>query len=378
MSTQPLSGGFGRFSVALLAVLALTMLARGIARAQSEPLYPRGSDYHLEFHALADPTCPTEKDFREEVRQICGHDVLDPQGRHVLRVVVRKGTFYQTTVELFLPDGSRHSDGAIERHAMTCKQAMREAAVALVGFIPFRPRASTSAPAPSACDEECRKQVEEALERGRAEGRAEGRREGRAERDSEIREELDDAIVRRLRALGLPTDGPPRHARRMPTPLPFAVSASGLISIGFALDVAPGFALGAEWRPIEHFSLGVEARAVLPAVGAYYGSNEPRFREEVSIYSALVSPCARISYFVGCGALDVGGVYAPGGPTRQEPWAFRLAAGPRIGADFPFAERFSVRVLGDLLFPCSRFASTPRIRRESTLARWSPGFLAPA
>ncbi|MEZ4298903.1 MAG: hypothetical protein R3B70_28395 [Polyangiaceae bacterium] len=260
-------------------------------------------------------------------------------------------------MELFLPDGSRKPGTPIVEPGLTCAHAMSETALHVAGFIPLQPDARAAAgdsePAPSACDEECRKRVEEAeqaaFERGRAEGHAEGRREGRAERESEIREEMDDAILRRLRALGLPTDGPPRHPPRMPTPLPFAVSASGLISIGFALDVAPGFALGAEWRPIENFSLGVEARAVLPAVGVYYGS-PPTAPQEVSIHSGLVSPCARISYFVGCGALDVGGVYAPR-PSRPEPWAFRLAAGPRIGADFPFAERFSVRVLGDLLFP---------------------------
>ncbi|MEZ4300394.1 MAG: hypothetical protein R3B70_35945 [Polyangiaceae bacterium] len=283
--------------------------------------------------------------------------MLNPEGRHLFRVVMRKGTFYQATIELFLPDGSRRLGTPMVEVGSTCAHAMREAAVAVVGAMLFEPPAgagsgdSDSKPAPSSCEEECRSQVEKAEREAYERGREEGRREGRRERESALRREIDAAVARHWEALGLPSGPPLGHPARMPTPLPFAVSASGLISIGFALDVAPGFALGAEWRPIEQFSLGLEARAVLPAVGAYYGANEPKFPQEVSIYSALVSPCARISYFVGCGALDVGGVYAPG-YLRTE-WALRLAAGPRIGADFPFAERFSVRVMGDLLFPLS-------------------------
>ncbi|MEZ4298444.1 MAG: hypothetical protein R3B70_26065 [Polyangiaceae bacterium] len=346
--------------MAVWAACILTVLWSGIALAQPQPPNRRQTDYRLEFHALEDPTCPPEKTFRDAVLAICGHDdALNPQGRHTLRVVVRKRQYYESTIERFLPDGSLDSSATMTHRATTCAQVMREAATSVAIAIPLERKAADAAgdsePSPSACDEECHKRVEEAeraaFERGHAEGQAKGRREGRAEgraeRESEIREEIRQVVIEQWRALGLPSDGSPRHARRMPTPLPFAVSASGLISIGFALDVAPGFALGAEWRPIENFSLGVEARAVLPAVGVYYGGVVP---QEVSIYSALVSPCARISYFVGCGALDMGGVYAPR-PSRPEPWAFRLAAGPRIGADFPFAERFSVRVLGDLLFP---------------------------
>jgi hypothetical protein len=123
------------------------------------------------------------------------------------------------------------------------------------------------------------------------------------------------------------------------------------MSIGYGLDVGVGVAIGAEWRPIESFSAGLELRGIAPSKVEQWGSAEPRLQLKATMLTGLLSPCARWKVLMGCAALEAGTVYFDTNPTT---WWPRVALGPRVGADVPVGERFSVRVVGDLLFPLLR------------------------
>jgi len=346
--------------VAVAFAVAATMTA--IVPAQAQARFRRQRDYRLDFHPLDDASCPAEKAVRADAAKLSEQpgDPFDPNGRHVIRVTVGKVKLYEATMELIEPDGTRRPGTPVTYSVTTCAQATREATVAAVGFIPLDLTAASGAapagPAPT-CDEECiRKRVEVARDEGREDGRRDaerdaferGRRAGRKEGKDEITEEIDAAIVRRLRLAGLPIGPRPVDPPRMP--LPFAVSVGGVISLGYTLDVAPGVVIGAEWRPVEMFSLGVEARAVFPAKIAEFGS----IPTPASLFTGLVVPCLRWEILVGCAAADIGVVWFDEGDPVPDKFGFRFAVGPRAGIDVPFAERFSVRLLGDLLFPIAR------------------------
>jgi len=345
--------------------MAVVATSTAIVPANAQSRFRRQRDYRLDFHPLDDATCPSEKAVREDAAKLSepAQDPFDPNGRHVLRVTVGKGKLYEATMELVEPDGTRRAGTPLTYRATTCAQATREATVAAVGFIPLElssgeSQASQNGPA-APCDEEAvRAQVQAARAEGRDEGRRDAEREayehgrlaGRKEGKDEMTDEIDAAIVRRMKLAGLPIGPPPVNPPRMP--LPFAVSAAGVISIGYTLDVAPGIAIGAEWRPVEMFSLGVEARAIFQANIVEFG--ETPFYVPASLFTGLVAPCLRWEIFMGCAAVDIGVVWVDQGHPQPDFGEFRFAAGPRAGIDVPFAERFSVRVLGDLLFPIVR------------------------
>jgi len=367
MSTRASPGGpnhiaaISRGVVAVAFAAAATMTATVPAQAQAQARFRRQRDYRLDFHALADATCPPEKAVRADAAKLSEQqeDPFDPNGRHVIRVTLGKGTLYEATMELIEPDGTRRPGTPVIYRATTCAQAAREATVAAVGFIPLDFSAAGGAVPASPCDEEgIRKRVEAARDEGREDGRRDaereayerGRLEGRKEGKDEITDELDAAIVRRMRLAGLPIG--PRTVDPPGMPLPFAVSLGGVISIGYTLDVAPGVVIGAEWRPAEMFSLGVEARAIFPAKLAEFGQTP--IPVPASLFTGLLAPCVRWKIFMGCAAVDIGVLWVDQGHPEEDMFGLRFAAGPRAGIDVPFAERFSVRVLGDLLFPIVR------------------------
>lgn len=339
-------GGTGRLPAIVVCALSAIVAGGGEAGAQVR-LRPR-RDYRLEFHGLEDASCPSEVALRADVAQLCGvqGDAFDPNGRHVIRVVVRKGKLYESSVALHLPDGTADADKHKSYAMSTCAQAMREAAVAAAAMIPLEAVGGPGAPV---CDEECiQKRVAEAREEGRREGYEKGRLDGREEREGEIREDIREEVARQLGGMGLPPRPPPKDAPLMT--FPFAAHVDATVSIGYALDVGVGVVIGAEWRPIEYFSAGLDLRGIAPAKVHEFGTFG-QLQTKATMLSALVVPCGRWKILMGCAVLDVGATYFD---TEPVAWWPRIALGPRVGVDVPFAERFSVRVTGDLLFPLLR------------------------
>ena len=134
----------------------------------------------------------------------------------------------------------------------------------------------------------------------------------------------------------------------------FGFSAGALMTMGFTADVGPGAYLGAEIRPFEAFSFELQLRGVFPArvVAAdpidptkpYETPKEPDF----SGVTMLLVPCFRYSYFMGCGVAQFGfNVWQTPADIVLGP---SIGAGPRIGVEIPFLERFAVRVWGDVIF----------------------------
>lgn len=328
--------------IAARVIVAIVAIVAGAGEGRAQVRLRPQRDYRLELHGLDDASCPSEAAFRADVSRVCGiqEDAFDPNGRHVIRVVVRKGRLYKASVALFLPDGTADASKQKAYEATTCGQVMREAAVAASAIIPLE---SVNAAAAPACDEECiGKRVEEA----RREGYEKGRLDGRKEREGEIGEQIREEVARQLRAFVLPPRPPPDNPPLMT--FPYAVSVGAVLSIGYGLDVAPGVVIGAEWRPIEYLSVGVDLRGILPSKVSEVGTIDPKPNLNATMLSALVAPCARWKILMGCAVLDAGGIYFNTEPVQ---WWPRFAVGPRVGVDVPFAERFSVRVMGDLLFP---------------------------
>lgn len=340
MRTRTWSGGARRAGVIAACGVVAIVAGAGDGRAQVR-LRPQ-RDYRLELHGLDDATCPSEAAFRADVSRVCGiqEDAFDPNGRHVIRVVVRKGRLYQASVALFLPDGTADASKQKAYEATTCGQVMREAAVAASAIIPLE---SVSVAAAPACDEE---HIRERVEEARREGYEKGRLDGRKEREDEISEQIREEVARHLRAFVLPPRPPPDNPPLMT--FPYAVSVGAVLSIGYGLDVAPGVVIGAEWRPIEYLSVGVDLRGILPSKVEEFGTLEPKIPLKATMLSAQLAPCARWKILMGCAVLDAGAGYFD---TEPVTWWPRVALGPRVGVDVPFAERFSVRVMGDLLFP---------------------------
>ena len=117
-------------------------------------------------------------------------------------------------------------------------------------------------------------------------------------------------------------------------------------------DVAPGFALRAEGVG-KIFSVGLELRFVLP--GRTFARERvdptmPSFERDfdLSQYTALIVPCARWKYLVGCGVLQ-GGLFLIETGVESD-FDAAVGVGPRLGFEVPFAERFAVFGFGEALF----------------------------
>jgi len=126
------------------------------------------------------------------------------------------------------------------------------------------------------------------------------------------------------------------------------------MTMGFTADVGPGAYLGAEIRPFEAFSFELQLRGIFPArvvaadpidpMEPYGTPKEPDF----SSVTMLLMPCFRYSYFMGCGVAQFGfNVWQTPADIVLGP---SIGAGPRIGVEIPFLERFAVRVWGDVIF----------------------------
>ena len=118
-------------------------------------------------------------------------------------------------------------------------------------------------------------------------------------------------------------------------------------------NVGPAVGVGGEVRG-KVFGISAEFRFVMPsrayAVEPIPGATSSFPVEfDVSQLSALVVPCARYEYFVGCGVVQFGFLV-----TQTSDYQDIFASysfGPRVGFEVPFAEkRFAVFGFGEVLF----------------------------
>lgn len=139
--------------------------------------------------------------------------------------------------------------------------------------------------------------------------------------------------------------------------------AGALLSAGFTADPGPGAWLSGELRFGDSFSAGAEARVLFPS-RAVPSAGDPF---DVTAATLALVPCYRWKVLLGCAVADIGflalgGVTSPAG----EPVLATLGVGPRLAVHIPFAERFGVRIFGDL-----RIAPIPtRARFIDTGGRW--------
>jgi hypothetical protein len=148
-------------------------------------------------------------------------------------------------------------------------------------------------------------------------------------------------------APGIPSpplgSSPPPPPPPAPEPFrPVELSAGGLISAGFAPDIAIGATLGGgyRWRV---FSLAAELRFTAPASGSVAALPGARV-STVSIGGAVV-PCARIAPVFGCVVLSLADVFgsSTGVDVRRNASGAYVGAGLRAGVDAPMSPRFALR-----------------------------------
>lgn len=138
--------------------------------------------------------------------------------------------------------------------------------------------------------------------------------------------------------------------------------AGGLLSLGFTPDVGPGFFVGGEahWRrqgQVEDwgFQVGAEARFVMPTYGGTSRNGELDI--SITLMELAVAPCVRYKWALGCAVVSPGMTLA-GGTLTETPETkdegpqplFMLGIGPRLGVDIPVAERFGIRLFGEVRF----------------------------
>lgn len=117
-------------------------------------------------------------------------------------------------------------------------------------------------------------------------------------------------------------------------------------------DVGPAMGLGVGAGG-EVVSVNAELRFVFPsrtyAVEPIPGATSSFPQEfDLSQFSALLVPCARYKYLVGCGVAQLGGLFMQN--ARALLAGFTFGFGPRLGFEVPFAERFAVFGFGEVIF----------------------------
>jgi hypothetical protein len=142
--------------------------------------------------------------------------------------------------------------------------------------------------------------------------------------------------------------------------LSISLSTIVLLTAGFSDNVGPGFGLGLEFsgKPPTWvgmgLSIGFEFRGVPPARVTAHEPIDPTKTStpvelEMGQVSGLVVPCFRFAkYLAACGVAQWGGRYEKG--PLQQAWDVTQAYGPRFAVEIPFAERFAVVGLGEVLF----------------------------
>lgn len=134
--------------------------------------------------------------------------------------------------------------------------------------------------------------------------------------------------------------------------LSVGLSTYVMMSAFLSADVAPAMGIGADVRG-EIFGIGAELRFVLPsrtyAREPVPGTTSNRPTEfDLSQLSAVLVPCGRYKYFVGCGVAQLGFFVVQ--TTVEQVVLASYSFGPRLGFEVPFADRFAVFGFGEVLF----------------------------
>jgi hypothetical protein len=145
---------------------------------------------------------------------------------------------------------------------------------------------------------------------------------------------------------------PPPPKRPWNMDVKIAVSAYGMMSWLLTPNVAPAIGVSVEGRG-EIFSVAGEIRSVLPSrvlVTEQVPGKPVGYPVEmdVSQHTALVVPCARWRYLVGCAVAQIGFFRLQTTIGGSDPLS--VAVGPRVGFEVPFAQRFAVFGFAEALF----------------------------
>lgn len=145
---------------------------------------------------------------------------------------------------------------------------------------------------------------------------------------------------------------------RRPEDMDVTIGLSGLalMTAGLTADAGPGFGIMADVRG-EVISLGLELRGVLPArtvasnpIPGKVKNGDAEF--DLSQWTALLVPCARWKFLVGCGVAQAG-VF--NWKNRFEEGTLPvLSFGPRVGLDIPLGDQFGVFGFAEALFAASQ------------------------
>lgn len=134
--------------------------------------------------------------------------------------------------------------------------------------------------------------------------------------------------------------------------LTVGLRAYGMMTSLLTANVGGGVGVGVDVMG-EIISVSGEVRVVLP--GRVYAT-EPvpgatsyfPVEFDLSQFTALVVPCARYKYLVGCAVVQAG--FFGWKSTVSEGTFATWGVGPRLGFEVPFAQRFSVFGFGEALF----------------------------
>lgn len=284
----------------------------GAQQREDEPRGPR-----LEY--AAPPGCPSEETFRHEVALLTqGVDHFRATAADVVRVTFAKVPGgYRGTVEYTPATGAawpaKHETGPV------CPLLAQLVGLVASLRIPDLPPKGAPVPVPLGAAHEARDPI-------RSKGAAAW---------------VPPLMVRERLQASNPPPSPPQED------MDVAIGLSGfvLMSAGYTANVSPGFQLGAEVRSFHEqsdvFRLGLELRGILP--GKVYAREpiDPKLATypaefDISQFSALLVPCVRWRYLLGCGVAELGAVMFQDDVRFDT--ALLIRFGPRLGLEIPFRE----------------------------------------
>jgi len=320
--------------VFLVAVLSAAAPARAQDAAPSTapvpaPVKPWGP--RLEFVGV--PGCVDETDFRNAIAAIFdGVDPFDPASPRVLRVTFAKGAGgYRVTLVYTPADGKAWPPEPIGvAPCFAIIQAAARTASWRVGDPPKDPPAAPPPPPPP-------------------------------EPPKPPPDPIPSPAPRVAPASFAELPFKPPKPPPPPMDLTITLSTAFVLTAGFTSNVGPALQLGGGLR-YDWFSLDLELRGVFPGTAwalepvpvvdrLPMHESDPLDPQhfDLSQLSAQLVPCVRFAkYFAGCGVV---GAYTlitqdATGTADFSGWTI----GPRVGVEFPFAERFAVFGFGEALF----------------------------
>jgi hypothetical protein len=142
--------------------------------------------------------------------------------------------------------------------------------------------------------------------------------------------------------------------------LSVSLSTYVMMTAFLSADVGPAVGVAGDVRG-EIFGVSAELRVALPsrtyAREPIAGATSTRPADfDLTQITALLVPCARYKWFVGCGVVQFGWFIMNSVTDTEDSATFGF--GPRLGFEVPFAERFAFFGFGEVLF-----APQPRVYR---------------